>query len=343
MDDDFDKEWDDAMRDDNEAKAKIDKEMDDDEAKEKTRVIKRRRVKEKLNCSTISLSIVIRSHGSIDTKFSKFFPLTYNNEDHYKDVVNHFTNHSKINEVIPLFDYKNVGIDKLIDITPSKFGGSCYGNSDLRDLIVKSSEYYKNKHIPLSTKMIEIFTKDSPSELQKIMKSVQGISYFPTFYNNKSNHTINKTYTKYDDKSMISLFMYEDNKNEKECNNEISKEINHGLRDITIKLNKGDKITKEQILKTIRNSIDKVNKNIQIDNLYYIDLTCNAYIENFGIKEYMVNALNYRIENELLEVIKIGGGRENMRSNKRINKHKSINKRSNKRKSIKHKKKNDIK
>ena len=180
MEDDFEKEWDDAMRDDeakatldkewddeldaamdasmrddNEAKAKIDKEWDDEldaamdaamrddnEAKAKidthSRVIKRRPVKEKLKCSTISLSIVIRSHGSIDTNFSRFFPVMYQNEAHYKNVLNHFTNNSKINEVIPLFDYKNVGIDKLIDITPSKFGGSCYGNSDLRDLIVKS-------------------------------------------------------------------------------------------------------------------------------------------------------------------------------------------------------------
>ena len=278
-----------------------------------------KRKKEELNCSNISLSVIIRTHGAINANFSKFFNVGRTQEQHENSIIQFES--AELKDIINTVSYKQHGIGKLIDIMLSKYGGVCYGNPNIKDFITKTSNYYGNKDdqplflqkesfidTPLILKLCKIFSNGPPKALEYTLSKIYSTkrNFLPSFYNNKTDYTINKSYSHFDNDSKISLFLYENTNGETVCNNRISRAISDHLNTFTQKFVQDKKvITKEDILKIIRESIDNIQKGLQIDTLYYIDLTCNAYLynKNLNITEHIINILNYKIHKQLLETI----------------------------------------
>jgi hypothetical protein len=255
-----------------------------------------------------TLAILIRAHGNIPLNIDIREP---NTEDHLKS-----------GAVIPFINYKtSANITNLTILTLARLGGVCYGSPLIQQFLTTVNQYYQQIQANTEQKINEIFGPNSPSQLREYINQLFGISFAPEKTLMTSDFTINKIYTKYDDNSGVLLFS-QDGISEK---NLIF--IRQAFASLTSKLQAGIQITRQEIFAAI------APYNIQ--NVYFLDLTCNAYFntnQNPGVPPLTEDSVNWI--NGFLTHYNIKGG---VKSCKKCNKYKKCKKHKKTRKNKKRK------
>ena len=196
-----------------------------------------------------SIAIIIRAHGEI--------PINVNPINSYT-VTNIFNGN-----IINIIDCKNYNIHKLVMVTLAKLGEVCYGDSNIDALITAARQMYTHKiGVSLNEKINQIFGTSACS--QKVKNIKQQIFHSTNILKiNEGNFTINKIYKWRDNNSSVKLFMSES------LPDDMKTQINTVLENLSKKLTTVA-ITKLEIFDQL--------KQFNLRDLYFIDLTCNGYV-----------------------------------------------------------------
>jgi len=260
-----------------------------------------------------SIILVIRSHGTI--------PFTWKHDS----VIN-----NRISEVVPLIDPK-LFCRKFNIMSLSKFGGVCYGKSNLDLWISLITRQYAEQLKTMSSKEFVQFFFVNPSEDIRIFnEETFGINPLPEF-TEEIDFTLNKLYTVGDRLRTCGIHKLQSH-NLNPCE---EKRLDAFLEHLNNVLNsERGLITRGEILETIRNISEHGVE------LTLVDLSCDAlnptreseiYDLNMEQVDWIIKSLQcmrrplprYGHESWIHGV---RGGKTNKRKNKKISKSKKIKK-----------------
>jgi len=205
-----------------------------------------------------TLAILVRAHGAIYINFNPNSPITVQElfeqggppENRHTDLIN--------------FRAAPYNIQNLEVVSLANLGGVCYGNSDIERFVAGVNHHYQQNPAHTDAKVNEIFGNQPPTNLRQQVNQLFGVSYAPEITNMSTGWMLNKVYTKYDNNSGVILFSQDGNDSVR------VHMLNAALANLTAHLQANNEITRAQILQTI--------SPFGYQNVYLIDLTCNAYM-----------------------------------------------------------------
>ena len=237
-----------------------------------------------------TLAILVRAHGDIYININPDLPIEVGElfeqggppENRRTDLIN--------------FRAAPYNIPNLAVVSLAKLGGVCYGNSDIERFVSGVNQYYQQNPTDTNSKVNEVFGNQPPTALRQHVNQLFGISYAPEITNMSTGWMLNKVYTKYDNNSGVILFS-QDGKDAVRVHM-----LNGALATLTAQLQANNGITRAQILQTIAP--------FGYQNVYLIDLTCNAYknaMQNVSpLRNETVDWINARLlENNIKGGIKV--------------------------------------
>ncbi len=224
-----------------------------------------------------TVAIVIRSHGNIPIVQEPGLQL---------------------HQMVGLIPFRELNINKMSVINLSKIGGVCYGESDI-DKFLRAVITTSKNHPLMTTDDIMNDIVNVTGYTRNSLLKIMGTSFSPELISLKS-HFIQKIYTKYDENSKIAVLSCK--------NNELREQIKEKLEKLTTVLQSGAPLYRGDILNEL--------KDLNIEHLYLVDLTCNAFqaINNVAVREDTAKWLEHTLNRELLR-----GGRKTKNRPKNIN------------------------
>ena len=247
-----------------------------------------------------TLAILVRAHGDIYINLNTDIGISAEElleqggppENRHTDLINFRA---------PPYNIQNLAVVSL-----AKLGGVCYGNSDIERFVSGVNQHYQQNPSNTDAKVNEVFGNQPPTNLRQQVNQLFGISYAPEITNMSTGWMLNKVYTKYDNNSGVILFS-QDGKDAVRVHM-----LNAALANLTAQLQANNGITRSQILQTIAP--------FGYQNVYLIDLTCNAY-KNFMQNVTPLKEAHTDWINAVLSHHSIKGG-----TYKKCNKHKKCKK-----------------
>lgn len=209
----------------------------------------------------------------------------------------------RLHEMVNLIPYGNHNIRNMSVVNLANIGGVCYGESDIDNFIKAVSINSKNNN--LSTDEVINNIVNRTGSIKDSLSRIIGISFYPEKVDLNSL-VLEKVYTKYDEKSKIAVLSCRD------LNLELITRLREKMANLTMRLLDGDILKRSDIL----NELQEFN----INKLYLVDLTCNAFhaTNNVPIREDTAMWLSSTLNMQSLSGGGSGEGRGGGRKTKNI-------------------------